>query len=793
MAFYKQDIVDINLNTGSIFRSFLGHSIGYKNDDADRFGVRVFRDGEAVDLTGASCQAVFMAPNGTNIALTSYGTVSGNVAYVTLPQACYDYEGQFCLSIQLVGGGVTGTMRIVDGMVINTGASGTVAPTSSVPTYQEILSTYDAMVSATSAANLAIAETFDASKAYPAGKNVINDGALYVLPNGHTAGTTWANTTKVASNLGDQVTDLKSAISYITGNTPITITEKDKYIDLSGTTTNIASPSVSLSHSNYSLVECEEGDVFTVNATGGNSSRAWGFLGAVTSGTNRTVLSKADANAAVSDLVLVAPENATYLVINDNSNVVSYYGKLVKFQLEDLQELEEEVKTIHNELGWEKDISNKFSFTDGQSLSSGGQVNVGSGVFCLSGYVALDEGVTKARFTCPVYTTSGGYAPDIVIGFFNNSNQMLGYTECLLGETGYTLVTEDLPEGTTKIRASFIISLKSSFSFVEVYDGAIADITQLKTDVQGLDSRVDDLEEKEEDIFGCHSVPATASDVYTLYDGLVSDGFATRNLLGTPNGENLYEYVINVGKNWLSGGEAGTIETSILYDRPQIGLICCIHGNEKAPAMYVLDFIKKLCTNDRFTKYLQGFCFRIIPVANPYGYTHNQRDTYSGDDLNRDAGENPSTAEGVILKAWFTGNDFDFVYDIHQTDSGSHQTEYKCGFLTLPQPVSDSEMKYLSTCYLMASGKVENLFNQKYEKDYAQLCYIWTGTNADTWRNWASANLTNVKSIASCEMTKGLYHYSGVDTHYNEIANSFNNTLNIYMLCNIMDYILARY
>ncbi len=160
MAIYKQDIVDINLNTGSIFRSFLNHSIGFKNDAADRFGIRVFRDGEAVDLTGASCQAVFMRPDGTNLALTSYGTVSGNVAYVTLPQACYDYEGQFCLSIQLVGGGVTGTMRIVDGMVVNTGASGTVAPTGSVPTYQEVLSVYEQVLPLAEAGGVAtVAET----------------------------------------------------------------------------------------------------------------------------------------------------------------------------------------------------------------------------------------------------------------------------------------------------------------------------------------------------------------------------------------------------------------------------------------------------------------------------------------------------------------------------------------------------------------------------------------------------------------------------------------------------------
>ena len=211
MAIYKEDIVSIELENGVIHRSFLNHSIGSGDAAANRFGIRVFRNGSEVDLSGVSCQAYFQNAEGTNIALTSYGTVSGNVAYVTLPQACYNVEGQFCLAIKLIGGGVTGTMRIIDGMVCNTGTTGAVAPTSSVPTYQEILSTYAAMVSATSAANLAIAEEFDASENYPAGKNVINDGALYVLPNGHTAGTTWANTTKVASNLGDQVTDLKSA------------------------------------------------------------------------------------------------------------------------------------------------------------------------------------------------------------------------------------------------------------------------------------------------------------------------------------------------------------------------------------------------------------------------------------------------------------------------------------------------------------------------------------------------------------------------------------------------------
>ena len=145
MAVYKRDMVDINLETGNIHRSFLKHSIGYKDAAADHFGIRVFRNGEPVNLTGVSVQGIFMPPQGDPIAITTGNIVNYNEAEVVLPQACYNYDGQFTLAIKLVDAtnAVTGTMRIVDGMVDNTHASGTVAPTSTVPTYQEVLSAYE--------------------------------------------------------------------------------------------------------------------------------------------------------------------------------------------------------------------------------------------------------------------------------------------------------------------------------------------------------------------------------------------------------------------------------------------------------------------------------------------------------------------------------------------------------------------------------------------------------------------------------------------------------------------------
>ena len=148
MAIYHEDIVNIDLAGRSLHRSFAPVSIGTGDKDANRFGVRVFRDGEPVELTNINCQGVFRNPMGENIALTSHGTVEGNVAYLTLPQACYNYEGNFCLAIKLIGGGVTGTMRIVDGVVDNTHTGGAVAPTTAVPTYQEVLAAYDAAIEA---------------------------------------------------------------------------------------------------------------------------------------------------------------------------------------------------------------------------------------------------------------------------------------------------------------------------------------------------------------------------------------------------------------------------------------------------------------------------------------------------------------------------------------------------------------------------------------------------------------------------------------------------------------------
>ena len=92
MAIYREDIVNVELESGTIFRSFLNHTIGSGDAMANRFGVRVFRNGVAENI-GGTCSGFFIRADGSTVVISG-GTVNGNLAYVDLPEACYAVEGQ---------------------------------------------------------------------------------------------------------------------------------------------------------------------------------------------------------------------------------------------------------------------------------------------------------------------------------------------------------------------------------------------------------------------------------------------------------------------------------------------------------------------------------------------------------------------------------------------------------------------------------------------------------------------------------------------------------------------------
>ena len=147
MAIYKNDIADIDLNTGTIHRTFANHMIGESDADANRYGIRLWRGGEPVDIGGATCMGYFIRHGHGDTVTINGGAFSGQEAYVELPDSCYAYEGGFTLVIKLVGGSVnenmrssvTGTMRIVDGIVVDSMIGSPVDPGGVVPNLDELL------------------------------------------------------------------------------------------------------------------------------------------------------------------------------------------------------------------------------------------------------------------------------------------------------------------------------------------------------------------------------------------------------------------------------------------------------------------------------------------------------------------------------------------------------------------------------------------------------------------------------------------------------------------------------
>ncbi len=137
MAIFRNDIVDIELESGTVFRSFMNKSIGEGDENANRFGFRCLRNGVPVSLTGSAVLGHFIQADGNTIQLT--GEVDGDTAYVLLSADCYAVEGQFALAIKLSGGGVTGTIRMVDGTVVSTTNGAVIDPGNVIPDLSDYL------------------------------------------------------------------------------------------------------------------------------------------------------------------------------------------------------------------------------------------------------------------------------------------------------------------------------------------------------------------------------------------------------------------------------------------------------------------------------------------------------------------------------------------------------------------------------------------------------------------------------------------------------------------------------
>lgn len=154
-------------------------------------------------------------------------------------------------------------------------------------------------------------------------------------------------------NLGEDLNNLKDDFKKICSAERLSPTYIGKYISTNGSigsTVDTDSPVTNASFNSY-VISCNENDVFIVDIIGGSTPRAYAWLDSskkilFASGTNETVNQE-----------LIAISNASYLVINDNSDGEVLKGQPINPRI-DL--LDSEMKTI---IGTGKNLFNKDSAT----------------------------------------------------------------------------------------------------------------------------------------------------------------------------------------------------------------------------------------------------------------------------------------------------------------------------------------------------------------------------------------------------------------------------------------------
>lgn len=134
------DTTRINIVVVDLAKTLLRESscmlLATGDEYANRFGAIIVRNGEAVDIANFLVSGSFIRPDG--VTLTLEGVSEGNTVYVDLPSECYKYDGVFTLSIKIVKGDVTETVRMVDGYIRRTETGNYVADEETIITLDKI-------------------------------------------------------------------------------------------------------------------------------------------------------------------------------------------------------------------------------------------------------------------------------------------------------------------------------------------------------------------------------------------------------------------------------------------------------------------------------------------------------------------------------------------------------------------------------------------------------------------------------------------------------------------------------
>lgn len=134
-----------------------------EDNKAHRFDVAMYRGNEALELpSGATVSAYFIryCDNGT-LALT--GSVSGNVASVTMSKACYSKGGAFALIIKVLAGEEVTTVFYGEGSMFVSRTDTVIDTENVIPSLDDLLAQIAVMEQATADASMATEGAYNAA------------------------------------------------------------------------------------------------------------------------------------------------------------------------------------------------------------------------------------------------------------------------------------------------------------------------------------------------------------------------------------------------------------------------------------------------------------------------------------------------------------------------------------------------------------------------------------------------------------------------------------------------------
>ena len=203
---------------------YIGGNLFSQDNAANTINVDVFNDGEPETL-GGSISANVIRADGATVAVT--GALSGNRAYVILPQACYAVPGTITVIIKNTESGNVTTIAAFVANVYQSSTDTVVDPGTIIPSVASLVEAIeDAVADIPEEYNACFAPAYSTSSTYALGQYVTYNGYLYRCTTAITSSESWTATHWTQVALANDVSALKSAFDgtiVMSGVAPITI------------------------------------------------------------------------------------------------------------------------------------------------------------------------------------------------------------------------------------------------------------------------------------------------------------------------------------------------------------------------------------------------------------------------------------------------------------------------------------------------------------------------------------------------------------------------------------------